>query len=214
VLRLKTGNEIIVFNGRGRERAATIRSLARRAPELSLGETLPALPESPAAIVLIQGLIKSDPMDMVVQKATELGVRRILAVETDFSVVKLDAERSDKRRAHWEKVARGACEQSRRHYPPEILPAKSLADSIAGLPQETTRIAFHKEAVARFSSLESATTSICLAVGPEGGFSPSELDQLVAQRFTIVSLGARTLRAETAAVAACSLAQLRWGDFA
>lgn len=214
VLRLKAGSNVVVFDGRGRERLAAVKSLARHAPELTLGDALPALPESSVEIILIQGLIKSEAMDMVVQKATELGVRRVLAVKTDYSVIKLDAERGAKRRAHWERIARSACEQSRRHYAPDFDLAASLAAALATLPRGGIRVAFHAEAERHFSSLDAEGTTACLAVGPEGGFSPGEIDLLVDSGFALVRLGERTLRAETAALAACSLAQLSWGDFA
>ena len=108
------------------------------------------------------------------------------------------------------------------HHQPEEAPQPQrisarvahAAEALADLPEEGARIAFHTDTDRRFSSLESRTTSICLAVGPEGGFSPAELELLERTRFTIVGLGTRTLRAETAALVACSLAQLRWGDFA
>lgn len=214
VLRLKRGGELVIFNGRGTERAATVRSLSRRQPELDLGATLAPLPEPRAELVLLQGLVKSDAMDLIVQKATELGARRIVGIGTDYSVIRLDAERRDKRTEHWTRIARSACEQSRRHYAPAIAIERSLAHALAALPPDSMRVALHNEAVGGFASLGGEAIRVCLAVGPEGGFSPPELELLTTSGFELVSLGRRILRAETAALAACTLAQLKWGDLA
>jgi 16S rRNA (uracil1498-N3)-methyltransferase len=214
VLRLKVGSPVLAFDGGGHERLASVASLARGSASLELHETLPALPESAVPILLIQALVKSEAMDLVAQKATELGVSRVLAVKTDYSVVKLDAERGAKRKAHWERIARSACEQSGRHAPPAFEVASSLAAAIGRLPEAGIRVAFDPDSARRFASLEAQAIGACLAVGPEGGFSPAELEQLGAAGFVLVGLGARILRAETAAITACALAQMRWGDFA
>jgi len=212
VLRLRRGSEIVVFNGQGRERAATVRSLSRRETELDLGASLPPLPEPDTAIVLLQGLVKSDAMDLIVQKATELGVRRIVGIRTDYSVIRLDADRRDKRTEHWTRIARSACEQSHRHRPPAIGIERSLGEALASLPVDGMRVALDREAGSDFAALAENATTIYLAVGPEGGFSPPEIELLAGSGFEIVSLGPRVLRAETAALAAATLAQLKWGD--
>jgi 16S rRNA (uracil1498-N3)-methyltransferase len=212
VLRLKRGSPLVAFNGRGEERLATVASLARGQTELRLEDRLAPLAESALDIVLVQGLLKGDAMDSVVHKATELGVRTILAVKTDFSVIKLDAERAARRVAHWERIAQSACEQSRRHRPPAIEASASLAACLERVPAGSTRLAFHQGAAGRLSAVEAVSSRVCLAVGPEGGFSPADLDLLAAFEFRLVGLGARVLRGETAAIAASVAAQLLWGD--
>src|SRR5690606_9528735 len=122
VLRLRNGDRLVAFDGRGTERVAIVRALGRRGAELELGETLEPLPESPLELVLVQALVKSDAMDWIVQKATELGVRAIAPVYSEFSVVKLEEERSERRVEHWSRIARSACEQSGRHVPPTVQP--------------------------------------------------------------------------------------------
>jgi 16S rRNA (uracil1498-N3)-methyltransferase len=151
-------------------------------------------------------------MDLIVQKATELGVRRIYGVKTDHSVVRLDASRAERRLAHWRKIAQSACEQSGRHLPPLIQAYASLAECIAGVPDGALRIALDPHAPTIGHALPHSVNKVCLLVGPEGGFSAADLAQISAARFTALRLGPRTLRAETAAITACAFAALRWGD--
>lgn len=214
VLRLKQGDRVVVFNGRGDERIAIIESLSRRRPELSLVEDVEPLAEPALELVLVQSLIKSDAMDTVVQKAAELGVRSIVAVKTDFSVIKLPAERVERRLVHWRRVAQSACEQSGRHRPPRIEFATSLTSAFDYLPQNGLRVAFHAGATMSLRALSPPTASAAILVGPEGGFSKADLVAIGRARFELVRLGPRVLRADTAAIAACSAAQILWGDAA
>jgi 16S rRNA (uracil1498-N3)-methyltransferase len=212
VLRCREGEQVVVFNARGGERLATIRSLAKRHPLLELGDRLTPLPESPARIVLLQALVKSDAMDLIVQKATELGVDRVLATRTEFSVVRLDDDRRERRLTHWRRIACSACEQSGRHRPPLLELHATLAAAIAALPPDTDLIAFDPNASVTLAGLADRRANVCVAVGPEGGFSPGECADLGAAGFTLCALGPRTLRAETAAIAACAGLQLLRGD--
>lgn len=214
VLRLKQGDRVVVFNGRGDERLAAIRSLARRRPELSIVADLEPLAEPKLDLVLIQALVRSEAMDTIVQKAAELGVRKLVAVKTDFSVIKLDDERAARRVAHWNKVAQSACEQSGRHRPPEIGVAASLAKCLDGLPPRGIRIVCQPGSRTRISGLGREAETVAMLVGPEGGFSSADLETINAAGFSHVALGPRVLRADTAAIAACTLVQSVWGDFA
>ena len=213
VLRLGPGSSVVVFDGRGTERIAAVTSLTKRESALALGESLPPLPESPADITLVQGLIKGDGMDTIVQKATELGVTRVVGVKSQFSVVKLDRERALRRIEHWRRVAHSACEQSQRHYPPVIELRQSLAEAIDTLPAGTIALALHNHSERSIDTVDPAGSTIAMIVGPEGGLSPAEAAWLDARRCRLVRLGPRILRAETAAIVACSTAQLLWGDF-
>ena len=211
VLRLKAGDRVTVFDGRGIERAATVGLLSRRRSQLDLHDRLPTLPEAELEITLVQALIKSDAMDLIVQKITELGVRRLCAVHTDFSVVRLDGERSLRRVEHWRRIARSACEQCGRHFPPAIEAYESLDVCLAELPVGAARIVFDPRAPS-LCELASTPAAVCLLVGPEGGLSAADGELARIAGFETASLGPRTLRAETAALAACTAAQLRWGD--
>ena len=123
---------------------------------------MPPLPESPLDLTLIQALPKSDAMDLIVQKATELGVRTLVPVYTEHSVVKLDSERSERRVEHWRKIARSACEQCGRHTPPRIEPAAPLAAALEALPtahEEAARARSVRAAEPRGSCAERAGSS-------------------------------------------------------
>jgi 16S rRNA (uracil1498-N3)-methyltransferase len=212
VLRLQRGDELVAFNGRGTERFASVRALHRRGAELDLGAERGALPESPLDLTLVQAIVKADAMDFVVQKSTELGVRTIRPVYTEFSVVKLDDERAERRLEHWRKIARSACEQCGRHTPPLIAAPAELRAGCEALPAATLKVALDVDAATPLPRMELRPAALALAVGPEGGFSMDDRRRLDAAGFERVSLGPRVLRAETAALAACGLAQSLWGD--
>lgn len=212
VLRLQRGDSVVAFNGLGTERQANVELLRRRGAELALHESLAPVPESRLDLTLVQALPKSDAMDLIVQKATELGVRSIVPVYSEFSVVKLDAERSARRVEHWRKIAQSACEQSGRHRPPDIAAPEPLAEAIARFAPDVRKVALDTGTSGALAALVPAPLRLTLAIGPEGGFSPTDWRRLDAAEFEHASLGARVLRAETAAIAACALAQALWGD--
>jgi 16S rRNA (uracil1498-N3)-methyltransferase len=212
VLRLQRGAPLVVFNGRGMERLANVATVQKRGAALALADVLTPLPESPLALTLVQALPKSDAMDLIVQKATELGVRAVLPVQTEFSVVRLDAERTERRLDHWRRIAQSACEQCGRHRPPQIEPAAPLAAALESLPSGR-RLALDPAAErALAAAVGNGGTELCVAIGPEGGFGATDWRRLDAASFEHVSLGPRVLRAETAAFAVCAIAQSRWGD--
>lgn len=211
VLRLKRGDRVLAFNGRGTERHAGIDMLSKRGGLLNMLDATAPLPESALDLVLLQALLKSEPMDIVIQKAAELGVRTIIPVQTEHSVTRLEGERAQRRLEHWNFKARGACEQSGRHRPPQILTPRPLSDAVAGIAPSCLKLLLHMEGGGP-ALPDSVDRGVCLAAGPEGGFSPAELTLFARQGFTAVQLGPRILRAETASVAGCTFAQLRWGD--
>lgn len=213
VLRLKRGDRVLAFNGQGQERDATISSLARRHAELALLDHVTPLPESRLRLTLLQSLPKTDAMDLIVQKITELGVHALWPIMTDFSVVKLDAERATKRAEHWLRVARSACEQCGRHRPPEIKQVESLETSLADIPSAVKKLVLEPNSgTAIDTEVTTAFEDVFLIVGPEGGFSPTDLGNIDASGFERMRLGPRTLRAETAAIVATGLLQALWGD--
>ncbi|MDH3338122.1 MAG: 16S rRNA (uracil(1498)-N(3))-methyltransferase, partial [Gammaproteobacteria bacterium] len=128
VLRLRVGDSLAVFNGRDGEFGATIDTLGRSAAGLLIGERVDSAAESPLKLHLVQGVSRGERMDFVIQKATELGVKRISAVLTQHGVVRLDATRAAKRRDHWQSIAESACEQSGRTRPPLIDPIMDIND--------------------------------------------------------------------------------------
>jgi 16S rRNA (uracil1498-N3)-methyltransferase len=212
VLRLQKGDELVVFDGKGTERRACVAGLQRRRAELELRAAEATLPASRLELTLVQALTKSDAMDWIVQKATELGVRTIVPVYSEFSVVKLDGERALRRAEHWRKIAQSACEQCGRHEPPAIRTADALAASLEALAAVDLRVALDLESRERLGDAADRPASVIAAVGPEGGFGSNDWRRLDGAGFRRVGFGPRVLRAETAAVTACAVAQSLWGD--
>jgi len=213
VLRLRAGDAIAVFNGEAGEFAATISSLDRTSAEITVGVALETSTESPLKVHLVQGVSRGDRMDFIVQKATELGVKRLSPVLTEFGVVKLDQARAAKRREHWQKIAESACEQSGRIRPPLVDEPLSLKSWLGAKTRDAdVDLILRPDATTLLASLQVPKTEICLLIGPEGGFSNLEYDDASVAGFTAVSLGPRVLRTETAAIAAVAVAQSLWGD--
>jgi 16S rRNA (uracil1498-N3)-methyltransferase len=213
VLRLDRGHPLRLFNGDGREYAGEIASLAKRAVSARVLELLPATErESPLRITLAQGIARGDKMDWILQKATELGVARIVPLVSDRTEVKLDAERARKRLAHWQAVLVSACEQCGRNRVPELAEPAKLHDWAAGLGEESgLRLALDPQGAARTRDLASGTRAT-LAVGPEGGLSDKDLATLGQAGFRGLRLGPRILRTETAGLAAVAALQAIHGD--
>jgi 16S rRNA (uracil1498-N3)-methyltransferase len=212
VLRLERGDTLVVFNGRGAEREASVSAVQRRGATLALHDAREPKAESPLDLTLVQALPKSDAMDLIVQKVTELGVRALVPVYTEFSVVKLDAERSERRLDHWRKIARSACEQCGRHAPPRIEAPAPLFAALEALPAPSQRLALEPSAESGLAEHAAPADGLVVAVGPEGGFAGADWRRLDGAGFVRVTLGPRVLRAETAAIAVCAITQARWGD--
>jgi 16S rRNA (uracil1498-N3)-methyltransferase len=213
VLRLRTGDTVHVFNGDDGEWTATIGRFGKNRVTLLLHDPVENAAEPELTIHLVQGVSRGERMDFVVQKATELGVTRITPVLTDHGVVKLDAERAEKRRHHWQGVAASACEQSGRIRPPLVDAPLQLNDWLgAGGAGDATKLILRPGEGELLSAAGTPVAGLCLLIGPEGGFSEREYDDAGFAGFRAVTLGPRILRTETAAVAAIAIAQALWGD--
>jgi 16S rRNA (uracil1498-N3)-methyltransferase len=212
VLRLQRGDSVTAFNGRGQERLARIASLTRREGLLELLDHLHPMPEPALDVVLLQALLKSEAMDIVIQKATELGVRAIALVDAVNSVTRLDTERAARRMEHWQLKSRGACEQSGRHRPVLLEAPRALTDCLADLDASRLKLLLEPDRDHSSQPLPQSAAAVCIAAGPESGWSGRELEQMDRAGFRCLSLGPRVLRAETASIAACALVQSRWGD--
>ena len=178
-----------------------------RAGEATLCES-----ESPLQIRLIQGISRGERMDFVVQKATELGVHRITPILTEYSVVKLKTDRANKRLLHWQKIAQSACEQCGRNKVPIIDEPTPLHEFLSANQSTDCRLLLQPTAKRALHDINGSPTSLDLLIGPEGGISNKESELLSFSGFTPVSLGPRTLRTETAALAAIAILQSRHGD--
>lgn len=215
VLRGRPGDTLQLFDGSGAEYLASIVRISRHEVLLNVADATGRSVESPLDVRLVQGLSRGERMDFVVQKAVELGVRRITPLQTEFSVVRLAAERASRRRQHWQGIAESACEQCGRSVPPLIDPALSLQEFL-GEPAaaDCTRLVLLPGAAQSIDSIAAPRGAVELLIGPEGGLSDSESARALAQGFLPVAMGPRILRTETAAIAALTLVQALWGDLA
>jgi 16S rRNA (uracil1498-N3)-methyltransferase len=210
VLRLQTGDEVYVFDGLGHEFRCNVSNTKRDSAELRIeSEVEPAKPESRLQLNLCVALLKGEKFDLVVQKATELGVTKVTPLITRYADIHLrDAADATKRVARWQRIALEAAKQSGRAFVPEIsLPATFEA----ALDTEGAGVMFSERGGEAFESLP-ATRSITALIGSEGGWSDEEIEAARARNFHIVTLGGRVLRAETAAIAITALLQHRFGD--
>jgi 16S rRNA (uracil1498-N3)-methyltransferase len=213
VLRLKAGDEVYVFDGRGREFRCAVLTSRRDAAELRIeAEVDPAKPESHLQLNLCVALLKGEKFDLVAQKATELGVKKIIPLLTRFADIRLhDAADATKRLARWQRIALEAAKQSGRAFVPEIsLPV----DFETALDVDGLGVMFAERNGESFEHLtrETAPQSVTALVGSEGGWSDEEIEAAKARNFHVITLGGRILRAETAAITVTALLQHLFGD--
>ena len=213
VLRMRPGDSLTVFNGNDGEFRASIAAIGKSSVAVLVECPIETASESALKIHLVQGVSRGERMDYVVQKATELGVKRITPVFTDYGVVKLDSGRAAKRRGHWQQVAESACEQCGRIRPPLVEVPVTLNQWLGTKPAGTDLdLILRPGAAMALAAVAAPQIKVCLLIGPEGGFSQDEYDAAEAAGFATISLGPRILRTETAAVAALTIAQYKWGD--
>lgn len=226
VLRLKTGDEAFVFDGEGREYRCLVAEegrIRRRSSSgvlLEIGEEVsPARPESALQLTLCVALLKGEKFELVVQKTTELGVRKIVPVVTKFADIRLkDSADGVRRTARWKRIALEAAKQSGRARVPLIeAPCvfNTLVETIPAAESEH-HVIFSEREGRGFNETITEWTSMPLSVtamiGPEGGWADEELSQARLCGWSMITLGGRTLRAETAAIAVAALLQHRFGD--
>ena len=214
VLRLGAGDPVTLFNGDGIDYPSRINVLRKGAVEVAVLGTAAARAESPLALTLVQGIARSERMDLVVQKATELGVAAIVPVVTARSVVRLDAETRAKKLAHWRGIVIAACEQCGRNRVPEILAPVPLAHWLAQpATAGAARWLLSPRGAEPLSTIGAPGAQLELLVGPEGGLTEAEETLAVQAGYRAVLLGPRVLRTETAAPALLAALQALWGDF-
>ena len=213
VLRLEAGAACTLFNGDGRDCDGRIVVASKREVLVEIIGTHEVHNESPLRVTLLQGIARGEKMDLIVQKATELGVQAIVPMISERSEVKLDAERAQKRHAHWRGVAIAACEQSGRTRIPELTAPEPLLSAIAAVASDALKLTLHPEGQRAVANLSiDHTTGLVLAIGPEGGWSPRDRQVLQGAGFIGLRLGPRILRTETAGLAAIAALQSRFGD--
>ena len=209
VLRMQPGDTLTLFDGAGGEYAATVERMGRSEVAVAVGAHTPVEREAARAVHLAVGMPANERMDWLVEKATELGVTSIQPLATAHGVLRLSGERAEKKRAHWEAIAVAACEQCGRNRVPVIHPVQSFAGWLGSAADADTAamrlvlsLADGTRAVVAVAA-ETATAQPALVLsGPEGGLSATEEQDAIARGFAPATLGARVLRAETAALAA------------
>jgi 16S rRNA (uracil1498-N3)-methyltransferase len=219
VLRLQPGDAITLFNDgplwdeglrTPGEFEAVVTRMGRSDVQVRVGAHRAVQRESHTAVHLAVGMPANERMDWLVEKATELGVASIQPLVTERSVLRLSAERADKKQAHWQSVAIAACEQCGGNRVPLVHAVRALPAWLAGLDAPDSAgparllLSLRAPSVA-LRSVQMAGHAALFLSGPEGGLSAAEEDAALAQGFASVSLGPRVLRAETAALAALTL---------
>jgi 16S rRNA (uracil1498-N3)-methyltransferase len=212
VLRLRVGDTLTLFTGRGGEYGARIEEMHRDTVQVSVLEHRDDERESPFHLTLAQGISRGERMDWVVQKATELGVSRIAPLFTERSMVRLDEKQAARKVQHWRAIAIAACEQSGRNRVPEIETPTSLYEMLEQRTASGAALILSPGAALRIADVPATEGGATVLIGPEGGLAEVEQETALRSGFTPVRLGPRVLRTETAAVCALTLLQQKFGD--
>lgn len=211
VLRLRRGDAITLFNGKGGEFAAELTRVASGEALARVLSRHDSERESPLSIVLAQCVSGGDRMDTAMQKSTELGVSKIVPIASERSVVKLSRDRAEKRVAHWRNVVTAACEQCGRNRIPEVGAIIDISDFLDREAGGGLRLLLAPDSDRSLKRL-APPRDITLLVGPEGGLTARERADADRAGFTPVRFGPRVLRTETAPLAAIAAMQALWGD--
>ena len=216
VLRLRAGDFVTVFDNSGWEYEAVIETLTSERGELKIVKSHATGRDPSIPITLAVGLTKGEKLDWVVEKATELGVSGVIPFLSSYTVPKPDTDKIHKRAERWRKIAVSAAKQCGRSRIPEVRSLCSFENFLREPWPETLKLIFWENETEQslrelFQKCPGAN-SVLLAVGPEGGFSKSEVELANARGFQSVHMGRRILRAETAALAALTIVQFLWGD--
>lgn len=213
VLRLRVNDEVHLFDGTGHELHGRICVITGKSVRLDRLHSHAINRESSLHIVLAQALCSGEKMDWIVQKATELGVYAIQPLQTERSIARLSGERAEKRAEHWRGVTIAACEQCGRNTLPIVYSPQDFAHWLVAMRLSTaTKLMLAPVSRVSLSSQLKPAHPVVLLIGPEGGWSAAEMGMSEQASFTPISLGARILRTETAAIAGMTALQTLWGD--
>lgn len=210
VLRMAVGEELVVFNGRGGEWLARITAINKKSVTVEPLVFTELDRSAPLAVTVALPMIKGERMDYAIQKATELGARSLVILDTERCEVRLKGERKEKKLGHWQQVAIGACEQCGLNRVPRVQGVLSLRDWLLSDLPALKLIAHPGEQPFSPAALQ-AEKELALLTGPEGGFSDEELQRAADAGFVSFALGNRVLRAETAPVALLAALWAWWG---
>jgi 16S rRNA (uracil1498-N3)-methyltransferase len=217
VLRMKQGDTLNVMDGKGNLFEASIEGIHHKGVEVKIIKTLPAYSSSPIQIHLAQAMIKSRPMDLIIQKATELGVSSITPFFSERTNISIKSEHLSRKMVHWEGIMKAACKQSGRAGLPILNPPLAFEKAIKDAQrQETLNIllweAEKEKDLRSLVRTREKLSHVTAMVGPEGGFTRKEISLAMDRGFFIVSLGSRILRSDTAVITLISVLQYEWGD--
>lgn len=210
-LRMRVGDELILFNGDGLEYKAQLETVEKRRASARITQQDDRHIESPLDIRIGQSLSRGERMDYAVQKATEMGMQQMFPLFSERCEVKLSTDRQDKRIRHWQQVAISACEQSGRCKVPTIGAPQTLEQWVKQEDAEL-KLVLHHHTATPLAEMD-APESIALLIGPEGGLTEQEVELARDHGFQPVAFGPRVMRTETAPVAALALLQYLWGDW-
>jgi len=217
VLRLKKGDEIVLFDGRGTEYWGTIESQRVNWVTVKIGKESTPRRESPIEVILGQGLLKGDKMDYVLQKTTEMGVSAIFPFISSRTIPKLGAERFERRWNRWKRIVVESAKQCGRTVPPKIEAMRDFSSILEWAGRDLVKlILWEKEEISlkeRMGEIDRDSRKFLFLVGPEGGFCEGEISAARGNGFIPVGLGPRILRSETVGVAVLSILQYEFGDW-
>ena len=215
VMRLKTNDQLILFNGDGSDFTGQVIRISKRQVEVSIKSKKNIKNESNLKVILLQALTSSEKMDLIIQKTTELGISEIQPIVCERSVVKIKNEKIEKKLLHWRQVSIAACEQCGRAEIPTIYKPVNIIKYLEKISEsdKTTKIILSPEAT---KSLNNSTPKIKqdikVLIGPEGDFTKQELDFSIQKGFSPIKIGPRILRTETAPMCILSILQYKYGD--
>jgi 16S rRNA (uracil1498-N3)-methyltransferase len=215
VLRLRTGDEIIVFDGSGKEYEGTIVEEGPTSVLVSIRNVFPPKKEFRLEITLAQSLLKGEKMDYVIQKATELGVRKIIPFFSSRSIPFLDRSKRLERHRRWERIAIEASKQCGRRFIPKIEAVQDYHSMLSQAFRSSLPLILWEKEGKRLKEILKGSKNkkdVFSIVGPEGGLSPEEVETSKTMGFVSVNMGERILRAETSSLCLISILQYEWGD--
>jgi 16S rRNA (uracil1498-N3)-methyltransferase len=212
VVRANVGDYLSLFNGFGGEYKAVIEVIHNKKIISRIEKFTSHEAESSLKLYLAQGISRNEKMDYIIQKAVELGVKKIIPLLTERCTIKLDEDRSLKRLQHWQSIIISACEQSGRNHLPELLPPMTMENALYSMEADWRFVLAPTASSKLKEAAIQPTQRVMVVIGPEGGLSEREITQACQQGFLPLNLGPRILRTETAAVAAITAVQCTFGD--
>jgi 16S rRNA (uracil1498-N3)-methyltransferase len=217
VLRLKPGDTVTLCDGKGTDYIVAIDSIEQNFVRTNIVSTNVNIAEPPIEVTIFQGVPKSDKMDLIIQKSVELGVKRVVPVMTDRTVVRIENKKdAENKTTRWQRIALEAAKQCNRGAVPEIMMPVTFAESFKLLEKEDLcLIPYEKEAENGLKTILSNykdVKKVSVFIGPEGGFSEKEVETAIRANIRSVSLGPRILRTETAGLTVLSILMYELGD--